>query len=69
MSGRQLTHVGRIVNGETHIFPVELLPCATCGDTADVVVRLEYVAGCYEPIAQCWDREACWQRWDREHLG
>jgi len=62
---RQTQCIGRVKDG---IKPIgDKLACGHCGDTEDVVVRLEYVAGCKEPIPQCRDSTACWARWDRKH--
>ena len=63
-----LTHIGRVKDGIMEVKPVvEKLACGHCGDTQDTIIVMEYVAGCYEPIPQCRDREACWARWDRQH--
>jgi len=76
---RQTQCIGRVKDGKVELMRVgtycqeglyqtEKLACMTCGDTEDVVVRLEHIGGRGdEPVPQCRDSKACWARWDRQH--
>ena len=65
---RQLIAVGKVNrNGEIEVDTGKSLVCSNCGDTEDVITRVCRIHDGHDvEVAECWDRGACWTRWDKQ---